>query len=124
MSPAVWRDLAATWWPRDAVEATGPDAVSFLQGQLSQDVAAMGAGASALSWLLQPQGKVVALVRVTKVDGSRLVIDTDAGWGEAVLERLSRFKLRVRCDLAPLAGWRCLAVRGDRAREVDAAGAA
>ncbi|MGH9148852.1 MAG: hypothetical protein ACRD0F_00740, partial [Acidimicrobiales bacterium] len=107
MSPAVWRDLAATWWPRDAVEATGPDAVSFLQGQLSQDVAAMGAGASALSWLLQPQGKVVALVRVTKVDGSRLVIDTDAGWGEAVLERLSRFKLRVRCDLAPLAGWRC-----------------
>ncbi|HWH35153.1 MAG TPA: glycine cleavage T C-terminal barrel domain-containing protein [Acidimicrobiales bacterium] len=96
--------------PRDVLSATGPDTVSFLQGQLSQDVDALAVGESAFSFLLQPQGKVDAFLRVLRRDDD-FVLDTDAGWGEAALARLVRFKLRVRCDLAPL-DWRCLAVRG------------
>jgi len=42
---------------RDAVRVAGPDAQGYLQGQLSQDVAAMAVGASAWSLVLQPQGK-------------------------------------------------------------------
>jgi folate-binding protein YgfZ len=45
------------------------------------------------------------------------VLDTDGGWGERVVERLSRYKLRVKVDLTALA-WRCLAVRGPRASDV------
>ena len=43
---------------------SGADAVEYLQGQLSQDVAALGVGESADSLILTPQGKLDALVRV------------------------------------------------------------
>lgn len=84
---------------RDVVVAEGPDAESFLQGQLSQDVAGLAVGESTLSFLLQPQGKVVALVRVRRDAADRFVLDVDAGWGAAVVERLNRFRLRVKCEI-------------------------
>jgi tRNA-modifying protein YgfZ len=90
---------------------------SFLQGQLSQNVAALAAGASTWALLLQPQGKVTAFLRVLRVGEEEFVLETDAGFGPAVIERLNRFKLRVKCDLDPLA-WRCLAVRGPKAHEL------
>jgi folate-binding protein YgfZ len=107
--------------PRDFVRATGPDVNTFLQGQLSQDISRLGVGASAWALLLQPQGKVTAFLRVLRVGDEELVLETDAGYGPAVIERLNRFKLRVKCDLDPLA-WRCLAVRGPRAHELVLAG--
>lgn len=108
---ALRHGAGAVWLPRDVVRAAGPDAVSFLQGQLSQDVAVLPVGGSAWSFLLQPQGKVDALLRVTRLGDDELVLDTDAGWGDAVVERLNRFKLRVKADIEPRP-WQCLAVRG------------
>ena len=35
-------DVAAARLPRDVVRATGEDALDYLQGQLSQDLAALG----------------------------------------------------------------------------------
>ncbi len=103
--------------PRDFVRASGPDVATFLQGQLSQDVLALTIGASTWALLLQPQGKMVALLRVLRVGDEEIVLETDAGFGVAVVERLNRFKLRVKCDLEPLA-WTCLAVRGPRSHEL------
>ncbi len=102
---------AGHWLDRDFVEVTGPEAGKFLQGQVSQDVLALAVGESAWSWVLQPQGKVEALVRVTRVAADTLLLDTDGGWGEALMARLNRFKLRVKADIS-LLDWRCLAVRG------------
>jgi folate-binding protein YgfZ len=107
----VSTEPVAHWVPRDVVRVVGTDAASFLQGQLSQDVAALGEGGSAWSFLLQPTGKVAALVRVVRLADNEFVLDTDAGWGEAVIDRLNRFKLRVRVEIEALP-WRCLAVRG------------
>src|SRR5688500_12270018 len=107
--------------PRDFVRAAGPDVNTFLQGQLSQDVARLGVGASSWAFLLQPQGKVVAFLRVLRVGDEEYVLETDAGFGPAVIERLNRFKLRVKCDLDPLA-WRCIAVRGPKAHELVLSG--
>ncbi len=87
---------------RDVVLAEGPDTLSFLQGQLSQDVAGLALGDAAFSFLLHPTGKVVALVRVTRVADEAVALDVDAGWGPAVIERLNRFKLRTRVELAPV----------------------
>ena len=112
---ALREDAGAVWLPRDFVRVAGPDAFKFLQGQLSQDVG-LPAGGSAWALLLQPQGKVVALLRVTRLSDEEFVLDTDGGWAPTVVERLNRFKLRVKADVEPLA-WRCLAVRGPRARE-------
>ena len=86
---------------RDVVRVSGPDAVSFLQGQLSQDVEGLAAGASAWSLILQPQGKVDAWVRVTREADDAFVIDVDTGYGDAVVARLDRFKLRVKAALSP-----------------------
>jgi folate-binding protein YgfZ len=105
---------------RDAVVAHGPDAIGYLQGQLSQDVAALEVGASAWSWILQPAGKVDALVRVTRTGPDVLLVDVDKGWGEAVLTRLARFKLRTKAELV-LTTVSVLAVRG--AGALDEAGA-
>ena len=118
----AFRDAAgAVELPRDFVRAAGPDVNPFLQGQLSQDLAGLGVGQSTWALLLQPQGKVVAFLRVLRVGDEELVLETDAGFGDAVIERLTRFKLRVKADLDPLA-WRCLAVRGPRSHEVVPAG--
>jgi folate-binding protein YgfZ len=87
---------------RDVLRAAGPEAASYLQGQLSQDVLALADGNSAWSWLLAPNGKVDALVRVTRLSAEEWLIDTDGGWGEAVAARLVRFRLRTRVEIEPI----------------------
>src|SRR5438309_9279067 len=104
--------MIAYWVPRDVLRVSGPDAESFLQGQLSQDVAAIGIGDAAWALLLQPQGKVDAFVRVTRMAGDEFVLDTDAGWGDPVTKRLERFKLRTKAEIDAL-DWKCLAVRSE-----------
>lgn len=104
-------DRYGVWLDRDVIAASGPDAGTYLQGQLSQDVLAIHEGASAWSWLLSPQGKVDALLRVTHRRDGDWLIDTDAGFGDAVLTRLNKFKLRskVAFDVLP---WRVLRLVG------------
>jgi folate-binding protein YgfZ len=109
--------VGAVWLPRDVVRVAGREAVSYLQGQLSQDVEALKAGASAESLLLSPQGKIDALLRVTRTADDELHIDVAGGYGEAVIARLRRFKLRTKADIEAL-DWTCLALRGPRAAEV------
>jgi len=115
---AAFRESAgAVDLPRDFVRAAGPDVITFLQGQLSQDVTRMAVGESSWALLLQPQGKVVAFLRVLRAGEEEVVLETDAGFGDAVIERLNRFKLRVKCDLDPLA-WRCVAWLGPRSHDL------
>jgi folate-binding protein YgfZ len=107
-------DVGALELGRDVMLVSGPDAVEYLQGQVSQDVAVLGMGESADSLILTPQGKLDALVRVSRSADDAFVLDTQAGFGEAVAARLARFKLRVKVVIEPLA-WRCVALRGPRA---------
>jgi folate-binding protein YgfZ len=97
--------------PRDVYRIDGPDALSYLQSQLSQDLRDMGLGASTWSFLLQPTGKIDVLVRVWRTADDTFVLDTDAGFGEVLVARLQRFKIRVRAEVTALP-WRCVAVRG------------
>ena len=96
---------------RDVVRISGSEAVTYLQGQLSQDVEALTVGASAWSLLLQPTGKVDAWLRATRIADEEIALDVDAGHGDAVLARLQRFKLRTKADLSrqQWTGW---ALRG------------
>ena len=104
---------------RDVLSVRGPDAEGYLQGQLSQDVAALAVGSSAESLLLEPDGKLSALLRVTRTDGQGFVLDVDRGYGDAVLARLRRFLLRSKVELEPLA-WRDLSLRGAGVAEAAA----
>ncbi|MFN2502721.1 MAG: folate-binding protein YgfZ [Acidimicrobiales bacterium] len=117
---AFRREVGAVWLPRDFLSVRGPDAVAFLQGQLSQDID-MALGGSTWALLLQPQGKMVAFLRVLREAEDGFVLETDAGFGPQMVDRLTRFKLRVKCDVEPRA-WRCLAVRGPQAHALVDAG--
>lgn len=97
---------------RDVVTLTGPDTISFLQGQLSQDVAALAVGGVAPSFLLQPTGKVEAWLRVDRAAPETVRLDVDAGFGAAVVARLERFKLRTRTEITLDEEVPVLAVRG------------
>jgi folate-binding protein YgfZ len=109
------QDVGAIWLDRDFIRVHGPDAASFLQGQCSQDLDRLTVGQATWSLVLQPQGKVDALVRILKTADDDFVLDVDSGYGEAVLARLKRFKLRVKAEIEPLE-WRCLALRGLNAK--------
>lgn len=102
---------------RDVVCVRGPDAVSYLQGQCSQDVASMAVGDTRDALLLSPQGKLEALVRVLRSADDAYLLDVEGGWGATVAARLARFKLRVKAEIDEVPT-QCVALRGPMAAEV------
>jgi folate-binding protein YgfZ len=96
---------------RDVLSVHGADAESYLQGQLSQDISALSIGQCADTLLLEPDGKLCALLRITRVDGSDFVLDTEAGFAPKVEARLRKFLLRSKVEISRLE-WRCLSLRG------------
>ena len=106
---------------RDVLVVTGPDATSFLQGQLSQDVEALAPGGVTSALLLQPDGKLHCRLRVSRRDPERFVCDLAAGLGDGARARLERFKLRVSVDLQ-VRSLSMLAVRGAAAPAAPQAG--
>lgn len=82
----------------DVVWIRGEDSVSFLQGILSQDVAAMGDGDVTRTFLLQPNGKLECLAWVFRdSDGVGLVVER--GWGESTRATLARYLIRVKAQV-------------------------
>ena len=84
---------------REVVRVSGPDALTYLQGQVSQDLLPMAVGDRRWTFLLQPTGKIDVLARVTRVADDVFVFDVDAGYGDALVARLNRFKIRVKVDV-------------------------
>lgn len=105
-------NVTVTRTARDVVTVTGPDATTYLQGQLSQDVAGLAVGDVAWSFVLQPQGKVDTWMRVDRAAPETYRLDTDAGAGPGLVARLERFKLRTKVDVSLAADVPVLAVRG------------
>jgi tRNA-modifying protein YgfZ len=97
---------------RDVVRVSGPDALTYLQGQVSQDLLPMAVGDRRWTFLLQPTGKVDVLARVERTADDTFVFDVDPGYGDELVARLNRFKIRVKVDVEALP-WRVLSVRGD-----------
>jgi len=83
---------------RDVITVSGSDARGYLHSQLSNDIASLTVGASVYSFILEPTGKLSALVRVRCTDDACFVLDVDAGCGAATLARLNKFKIRVKCE--------------------------
>lgn len=90
-----WADSVWARGPRDRITVEGPDAERYLHSQLAQDISSMSVGERRWSLLLEPTGRVVALLGVERVDTERFVLDGDPGTGDAVETRLRRFLLRV-----------------------------
>ena len=83
---------------RDRVTVAGADAASYLQSQLAQEIRDLSVGDARWTLVLDPTGKIEALARIRRTADDVFVLDTDAGFGEVLLARLDRFKIRVAAD--------------------------
>ena len=102
------------------VDVTGADAQAFLQGQWSNDVAALGAGAAQWTTYNSPKGRMLATALMWRTAaGDRYRIALAADLAESVRKRLSMFVLRAKAVLAP-ADLTAIGVGGPRAREAVA----
>ena len=99
---------AGLWCPLDArglLRVDGEDAEAFLQGQLSQDMARVRAGAVLLAAHCTPKGRVTALFRAWH-DGEAFWLDCPAELEAAAQRRLAMYVLRSRVRIqADRAGW-------------------
>lgn len=90
---------------RSVIAVSGPDRDAFLNGILTLSLASLGPDALGYGALLNPQGKVISDMFLSRRDGA-ILIDCPAPVASRVVERLNLMKLRaavsvgVRPDLA------------------------
>ena len=82
------------------LRARGADVVSFLQGQLSQDLARLQPEVSLPAGYHNPQGRVIALLRLLLLAPGDVLVLLPRELAAGVTARLSKFILRSRVRLA------------------------
>lgn len=85
---------------RDALWVVGPDAIRFVDGLVSQDLASMQDREVRRSFLLGPQGKLRALLWLARFSDDLLLI-ADHGWGERVASDLDHYRIRIKAVVEP-----------------------
>ncbi len=115
---ALRTGAGAIWIEREFLEVSGPDTLKFLQGQCSQNIDAIEVGQSADSLLLEPDGKLCALIRLTRLKDDQVIIDTARGYKDKVEHRLARFKLRTKVEFKTL-DWHCVGLRGNKVAQLS-----
>jgi tRNA-modifying protein YgfZ len=78
----------------------GVDTVTFLQGQLSNDLERLSTGCSLLAGYHNPQGRVIALARLVHLAADDVLCVLPRELVAAVAQRLAKFVLRAKVKLA------------------------
>lgn len=81
------------------IRARGADAAGFLHGQLTSDVAQLGASQARLAGFCSAKGRLQASFVVWRPGADELLLACHAGLLPATLKRLSMFVLRAKCRL-------------------------
>jgi folate-binding protein YgfZ len=101
------------------MRARGADAVKFLQGQLTNDVAALGADRARLAGFCSAKGRLQASFVVWQLAPDDLLLACHASVLPATLKRLSMFVLRAQCKLGDAGTeWRLLGAAGATATDL------
>jgi folate-binding protein YgfZ len=91
------------------IRARGEDAASFLNGQLTQDMASLGPGEARLAGYCTPKGRLLASFVAWRAAADEILLACSADLLAPTLKRLSMYVLRARCRLtdasAELALW-------------------
>ena len=82
------------------IRARGADATKFLQGQLTNDVAALGLAQARLAGFCSAKGRLQASFIVWKSAEDEVLLACSASVLAATLKRLSMFVLRAQCKLS------------------------
>lgn len=108
---------------RDRLLITGDDAVTFLQGLATHDIAGLAVGASVEAAFITPKGKLVADARVTRLEDG-VLLDLEAGRAAALQEHMLRYLVNEEAELVYVSeALAQLQLWGDRAAEVIGLGA-
>src|SRR2546429_9621593 len=78
----------------------GAQVVSFLQGQVSNDVALLGPGRSLLAGYHNPQGRVIALLRLVQAAADDVLAILPRELAAPTASRLAKFILRAEGSVA------------------------
>jgi tRNA-modifying protein YgfZ len=87
----------------------GVDVRKFLQGQLSNDMARLSPDAITLAGYHNPQGRVLALLRLLAPDPEQVIALLPAELGEPTLLALRRYVLRAKVTISHVASAEALA---------------
>ena len=117
---ALTNSVGAVLMARDVIVAEGPDTLKFLQSQVSQDLGGLEIGMTTWTFLLQPTGKLVGFLRVTRIAADAYRLDADIGAGAGVESALRRFLIRTKCVISLTESSPMWAVRGPDALVHDA----
>ena len=83
------------------IEVRGPDAATFLQGQLTQDVDRLTDAAPLNAAWCNPKGRVIVTLRLVAIsDGIAMIVPADMADRVLELMRMYRFRARVEMDVA------------------------
>jgi folate-binding protein YgfZ len=96
---ALRREAALVRPAHDLVWVSGPDALQFLEGLLSQDLGSVPGGGVARSLLLEPRGKIASLLWVLAGGPAELGLVADPGWGPSLADDLEHFRFRVDAEI-------------------------
>lgn len=86
---------------RAVLRVSGSDALDFLQGLLTQDVALLTPASPLYAGLLSPQGKTLFAVLLFAGASGEVLIDVAAAQVEALARRLAMYKLRKAVEISP-----------------------
>ncbi len=110
--------LNAPGGPLAIIRAQGADAVKFLQGQLTQDVALLGLSEARLAAWCSAKGRMLASFVLLKNTHEDILLICSASVLPATLKRLQMFVLRAQCKLSDAtAEFELLGLAGDAAHE-------
>jgi folate-binding protein YgfZ len=101
---------------RALLRISGPDVRPFLQGLLTQDVELLGPAMPIYAGLLSPQGKTLFQLFLF-ADGDDVLLDVSAAQAEALVKRLTMFRLRRQVAIVAepgLAVWQAWGEPADR----------
>ncbi len=107
-------DLALTRLDHLTVlDARGADVLAFMQGQVSNDVTALPGRGSLLAALNNPQGRVVAVLRLLHLAQDHVLLVMPADLAEQVRHLLAKYVLRAKVKVAEAgATWRVYGITG------------
>jgi tRNA-modifying protein YgfZ len=85
---------------RAALAVSGPEARTFLQGLITNDIARLDANGPLYSALLTPQGKIL-FDFLMFADGDAVLLDCQAASRDSLQKRLSLYRLRAKVEIVP-----------------------
>lgn len=95
------------------LQVSGPDAATFLQGQLTCDVRAIDAGNTRPAAWCNAQGRVIADFMVAQTEPEHYLLRLRATIAATTAERLAKYVVFSKASVTPADGWRVFACWGD-----------